>query len=546
MSRTRPVLGAVVGAIAGLLVGAGSVVAWYQTAAPPAGPAAPAAAAPVQLESAPPAARAPLRGAPGLAAIAAMPDDFERNAALYALARDADRAAIEGLLAETHALAPSPQRNDIARVLYIRFASIDPVAAADHVLGRFYQPSWIATVFRVWAHADFDAAVERAASLEPRQRRPVAASLLEMDLAPWQRQHVAERLGARGLLAELLAREEMAFGTPEQTWARALASPPGDERAQLLEMAALAWAASDPEAALRAALEAEDDDSRYLASQLLRRWARRDRDGALAWLSRLERTPRTDFLPSTVVGSIAAEDIDAALRALEDVPPWARQNAQYGLLSQWMDADLPAALEWFGSLPLADQKHHGWSVARRYTERDPRGAFEWGLASDPRIRRDRLMQVIGSIADSAQAERLFRGIEDPELRAELAFSLHYNHAPQDPQAALRWAETFDEAIRDRLRSGILRQWAEADPDGAALEVNRQRTPSLRDETAADLISGLLAGFHVDAAERMFESIDTPRVRCSAAQTLSFYFTYTDAVPAKAALYRAIVRSCRPG
>ena len=68
----------------------------------------------------------------------------------------------------------------------------------------------------------------------------------------------------------------------------------------------------------------------------------------------------------------------------------------------------------------------------------------------------------------------------------------------------------------------------------------------RDETAADTISGLLAGFHVEAAERLFETIGTPRARCSAAQDLHFYFVYTDPVPAKAAIYSAIARACTAG
>ena len=540
----RPALGYVLGAVAGFLVGAACAIAWYGSGAEETGPAAAAARVPAPLETAPPVERPP-RDERDLADIAAIADDFERNAALYALAQNADRTDTENLLAQTRELPPSPQRNDITRLLYVRLASIDSEAAADHVLGWSYQPSWLATVFRVWAHADFDAAVERAGSLEARQQHSIASSLLEMDLAPWQRQLIADRLDAESLLAQVLAREEMAFGTPEQTWARALQAPPGEERNQLLQMAAKAWTRSNPQAALEAALDLAHDDDQWLAYSILRDWAQAEAAGALDWLSRQGRTPRTEHLPSAVAGAIAELDVEAALRALESVPAWARHSAQSGIFRRWLEKDLTAAMEWFGSLPIADQQQHRFEATREYARRDPQGALNWAMASDRRIREQLIGSVISSIDDSAEAERLFRGIEDPDLQAEVALWLS-RHAPEDPQDALRWADTFDREVRDRLRSNILRDWAQSDPEGVLQEVARQRTPLDRNQATEDAISGLLRAFHIDAAERLFETISSTRVRCSAAWDLHFYFRQTEPNAAKAAAYRVIAQSCVRG
>ena len=78
-----------------------------------------------------------------LADIAMVADDFERNAGLYDLIADASAARIEGLLGEVPTLPSTPHRYDVARVLYIRFAALDPQAAVDHVIEADGRPSWI-------------------------------------------------------------------------------------------------------------------------------------------------------------------------------------------------------------------------------------------------------------------------------------------------------------------------------------------------------------------------------------------------------------------
>jgi len=67
-----------------------------------------------------------------LAGIAGVADGFDRNAALYQFLAKADRGRIERLLGEVADLPAAPHRDDVARVLYIRFASVDPATAADH------------------------------------------------------------------------------------------------------------------------------------------------------------------------------------------------------------------------------------------------------------------------------------------------------------------------------------------------------------------------------------------------------------------------------
>ena len=90
---------------------------------------------------------------------------------------------------------------------------------------------------------------------------------------------------------------------------------------------------------------------------------------------------------------------------------------------RWMTVDPGAAITWVGSLPLADQQALSYAVAHQYANRDPRGAFEWAMSVDPKIRERLLSSVFISIDDATIAEQLFRSIDDPELRVELAHAL---------------------------------------------------------------------------------------------------------------------------
>ncbi|MDE0007831.1 MAG: hypothetical protein OXS50_06090 [Gammaproteobacteria bacterium] len=509
----------------------------------PAAPHAPAPASPAAPR--PPQTATPL----ALADIAAIGNDFERNTRLYALAKDADRRRIEELLAAARNLPTSFWRNDISRLLYVRFASIDPEAAVAHVLDGLHQPSWLATVFRAWAHADFDAALERAATLEPEDRAIAAQSLLEMDLAPWQRQQIAEQLDAQRILAQVLTREDLAFGTPEQAWTRALSAPADGARNRLLNNAGRAWARANPQAALEAALAVALDDGErlpLLADGILSDWVESDPASAFEWLAHQDAGPYSEWLASTAVRTLAKDNMDAALLSLDDLPAWAREPALRGLLSVWAKTDLSAAVEWFDTLPAAEQRDLGWSITNAFAAHDVDAAFDWAITRDARIREHFLGPVIGAVTDRAEAARLVRQIDDPDLLDRALFWLSNHHTPADPREALRWADTFESRARDHIRAKVFRDWAKDDPAGAAAEVNRQRTTELRDQTAVSVIPGLLTGLHTEAAERLFETIILPPERCRAAGFLHTYFVRTDAVPEKAALYHAILNACTGG
>ena len=476
---------------------------------------------------------------PSLAEVAALGDDSKRNKALYELIAGLGQARVENLLDQTLDLPPSLHRHDIARILYVRLASIDPAAALLHLLGsRRQQHSLLTAVFRAWAHTDLDEAVRRAATLDAYQKVVVARTLFDMDMPAWQRQDIAERLDATTSLAQVLAREELASGTPEQAWANAVAHAPGPQRQQQLSIAIQAWATKDPEAALRAASGIGGDGSLHLSARVVAEWVKADRPAALNWLSRQDPSRRTRSLARTMARRLAEDGIADALEALEHIPGWARQDARQTILTRWLTVDPVAAITWIGSLSLADQETLSSTVAHEYSNRDPRGAFNWAMTADPRIRERLLRSVLIFIDDATVAEQLFRSIDDPVLRGNLAHALFLAHGAGEPVDALRWAATFQADVHDQLSSHIFRNWAKTDPDAAVREVLRQRNPAVRDRAATHVISGLLDAFNAADAERLFQAMDSIEAREEAARELYLYFLRTED-PDKADYYLAI-------
>ena len=522
-------------AATGLLLAVSGAIAWYVIATPGEQKAISVEPPAKPEPTVPSPGPVPQDARPGLAQIIAIMPDAARHKALYDLLGGADRRHVEDFLLQMRDLPPTLPRTDVMRILYIHFASIDPAGAADHVLGSPHQPSWLVAVFRVWAHADLDAAVRRATSLGPVQKYLIAEALLEMDLPAWRREAIASDLDAPTALAQALVREELATGTPEQAWASALAIPPGRQRDRQLGMAAQMWATVDPAAALRAIAELPDEGARYLGARVVATWASSDPAAALRWLSQQERSDATVVQASGLVREIAATDISAAVTALDEIPPWALSRGRRAVLNAWLDQDLLAAIDWLGTLPLPDRRSLSVNATREFARRDPEGAFSWVMSTDPLL----LSSVFAEIDDRATAERLFRSIENAELRTQFATSI-LGAAPDSLQGALRWAETFDPAVHEQLVGGIFRAWAKRDPDGILREVRRTRDPAARDRAAAVAVHAFIGAFNADAAERLFEIIETPRARRNAAHMLHSDFARADPDPDKAEAYLAIM------
>ena len=525
-----------------------------------------------------------------LAGIAGIRDDFVRNAALYRLADGATRKQVEHWLEESAALRPSPHRYDIARVLYIRYAVLDPEAALDHALAGQTKPSWLEAIFETWALFDRDAAVARASVLHPSARAAASRALLELALPGADLQSVAERLDesadrhgryrdletrmgiappkpARRRLAEIQARRlaRRADESHAEAWQRAVKVEDDHVRHILAEQTALDWTAENPHAAL-AALELVDPEDLVatgnvdnlnagvgvapLQSRIRRMivttWAKDDPHAALGWIVEFDGQGREYYIQSPMI-ELTRRSPEEAISRLAAIPEELRENATGAVLRTLAYRDLDRALELFAALDIG-LKAKGWlhtfTMRRQLVEqRSAEDALGWAMSVDHRIRQREVAALIDHVheADRVEALRLLEGIEEPELRTAAASRVVPDEVRHDAQAALAWAREFNpESARSALVIRVFDVWGRNDAEAASRALFEYRGGPVRDRAAATMISGLLRQ-DVHLAELVFDLIEAPDQQAKAAREMVAHFGDIDPNRRKADSYRKFIQ-----
>ena len=502
---------------------------------------------------------------PSLTEIAGIAVDSHRNDALYDLVADADTTRVREMLAELATLDPAPHRPDLARVLYIRFAAIDPEAAVDHVIKRAYRSSWLTAVFRAWAHADLDAVVARAQTLKGHAKELATRAILELELPERRREAIAFRLDAKDTLASIRADEELRGETDfTVAWQKALSFTDDTERQRRLEEIVAAWAEEEPEVAMAAATDLARqalDDAHYLSPGLLLQnrvieiWASADTEAAIAWITNQESGRTRQSTTTTLIMAVVEENLGDAISALDRLPKDLVGIAQRGLVlslgGRDVNADdLDTLVDWYAYLEPESQTFLAPFLSQTMVLRDRERAFDWAVS----LGGDAQRQAVGNVTwriglnDPDLAKRLVETIDDEALQRIAAVGIIGEQVRNDPRAALEWAESLTrETVRLELVRVVFQQWSNADPDEAVREVLRLRHTSIRDDAAFHVASKLVReeytrseGSRVDLSERLFDAIRAADVRRRLAEVLHGYYTATEPDQDKAKYYAAIM------
>lgn len=482
-----------------------------------------------------------------IAEIAELVSDFDRNKALYAHIADMDFTRLLELLDEADALSESSHRYDIVRVVYLRMAALDPQVTVDHVLGRSYRNSWLSSVFRAWAHADLDAAVAHAASLDLYAKAVATRAILELDLSDDQREVVAGRLDGEDILAGVETREDLADGAVDfrSAWEEGLKEPDANLRMQRLGQIARTWADSDPVAALEAAGAMPNTQFAMALQRLvLQSWSADDPVAAIGWLGEQEPLFSLQTLTVTAIAAIAQENIGNAISFLDSMPDHLLEYARQGLVAtlqiptfDFSDADVDTVLDWYATLDAASQHELRPMLSYGMAERRPERALDWVQSLEGRARKSALRSVFSRLAstDLELSQRLVAEMDDPELRFESSAAIVDAAANADPRAALEWAQSFEtESERVLLVDSVLYQWANKNPEGAVDVLLDMRRGRFRDQVAANVAKRLVR-HRIELAERLFDAIDSEEFRQPLASMLRHHFAETD--PDKAGRYR---------
>lgn len=500
-----------------------------------------------------------------LAEIVLIADDFERNAALYEFIAEADRDLIEQYLRAVDDLSAVPHRADVVRVLYGRYAALDPVAAADHVLDGERKYSWVAAVFRVWARVDIEGALDRAGSMDPRLRSMLADALLELDLTVGERAEVAFRLNA---VDKLTARRRSEGEIYPNLWERAIQAKRG--RRGRIEALAIAWAEADSEAALTALVSLRDSDLHAdIVDEILADWLTAQPGEAGLWLARQTPSRWSYSLATSSLSSLLEEDVPAALAAARAFPADDFDDLARRGFEKALEHDFDTAAAWLESLEGTRDTGLRQAYAREYGRREHRKALDWAMygETDEATRPQRVREVFHGIArtDWTRARSLLDAVGDPESRFEAALVVVGLASADefDVEDSLRLAGSFrSEGHRAQLTADVFSRWsrafdvswfggsairgyrgdasyANADAAGdAALDLP---SGAVRDAALASVIANVV-GWDDALAERLFAGLEGSRYLAWGAARLYSHFANTRADAEKLHRYRSILEA----
>jgi hypothetical protein len=389
---------------AGLLVG---VLAMYLLAGDETASTRNASAASVERDSQPArlAAASP-RDMSFLELVAGSVDTTER-AALYRLAAEADRATLESLLTQVAALPKIASRAEALELLLLRYGEIDAAAAAELARKLDLEAAVVAPLFASWARRDASAALRALRDLRNNATAlSIGIALLQVfgndDLGIIRVLGAAPQINGDRFRVE--AAVAKAATDPEAAVEDALLLPASKSQAALGGIAA-AWAKSDPRGAL-AHVDAIDNGELRNAFKagVLRAWATIDTDAMLAYLVALSPEEQNDAMRiGAVQTSVTMLEPERALAAAESLSgEFASMLRRTALLGLARD-DALAALRHAEAMQLGPERDQLMSViAQSYGQADPTAAVAWAQASGA---AGLLGQVISGVArvDPARA-----------------------------------------------------------------------------------------------------------------------------------------------
>ena len=467
---------------------------------------------------------------PTLADIAAEARDFHRNNALYELLADADAARVQALLAEAPTLPAALHRYDIWRVLYLRFVSLDPAAAVDHLLATTAKPSWVNAVFRAWAHRDFDAAVAHAATLGPLARHAAAEAILELDISHAQREAAAALMRTPAALANAVLWEGRLFEGRDlaAAWRLAEDIPKSNwkERRRLRIEMAEAWVRTDPFVAMAAIEALHPIFQEKVQPHAVRAWAEVDPHAAVDWVLAREPHKRPPELVVAAMESLAAEDTDAALTTLATMPEPARGQALSAVLSTLADVAPGESIALYQSLAAHEKAQVSMgNLAHQLGRAAPDKALSWALGLPDDVRGTGLALVAWRAHD-ADRERLLRKVgamEDPEIQHKVANHIVGGEVERNPRDAWRWAMSLAPIASGSAASAVFRHWHDRDPEAALEALTDTPSGEVRDRVLEEAVSARVT-LHPAQAEALFEHIDSASAKARAARSLVNYYT----------------------
>jgi len=380
--------------------------------------------------------------------VMALPTEFVRAEALYALAGRSGSGAIQALVFEADRIAGDIERVQLLRILFFRLAEIDPQSALALVRTDEFRTvkSLESTVWRAWARKDLDDALFAARAQTSLVDQKAAAQSLYAAFG-YMGNETTERIEAElGIEPDRSTRGRYLYQLADKSPAEAIAFinavTDDSKKSQYVSWLAYYLSLSDPEEALRyASLFASDANTKYF-----------------------ERI---------IKNNLASESPRATIERLLASGGNLRRNNEFSSAVRALaKTDTEAAMLYFEQIRSVDARRSiGSAIAEELARRDPDAALTWAQENEFGQFPFLQMSVLGTIAseDPQRAMDEALALPNSEMKAQLVSQVIQKIANNNPVEAVAYLDEIDNA-RQKLLAGqnLLQTWIRNDA-GAAME-----------------------------------------------------------------------------
>lgn len=414
--------------------------------------------------------------------------------------------------------ASEAQRRRLMRVLYLRFAHMDPERALDRVLQEKnvqIKRDVIHTAFAgMTQRGQTTRAMSAFAKLQDYQQRREAAFAMSEHASLDDMGPLASFLleNAPNLKTEPLYRRwgEMDPGSALLQEMAAAAGP------EALRAAARGWAHVNPSAALDWAhtLDADHPGANALAS-VIHSIADWDPGQAAAWLDQVPAGHQRRELVRDLAHRWAEQDLEASLDWTETLDARSQREALSAITHEWAESDPEAAAAFAVSLPPSEHRGDALTeIAHRWARDDAGKALAWAQTLGPDATRafHGILETVADQSPWAAADLVAQWGETaaPKSYRNLTGHLAGQWSRQDPAAAATWAESLP-STGDAQRHAIERvadHWVEQNPMAASEWIGTLPQGELRDVAAERLVDHVAAA-DPDSAYQWALSVTNP-------------------------------------
>jgi hypothetical protein len=410
-----------------------------------------------------------------VAEVLALPTDFSRTHAAYALATQADELALLALIDDAKRVERRSDRLALIAILMGRYGEIDPVRALSHIADSDLEnkPSLVYRVVHSWSKVDLDAAIEALSRLDGEQGMAAADAILaaHADADPAVLADVRARLAEPAVAASVSPQMVLRTATIDPAAALAEASRLGgqDRLAIILSIGGM-WARTAPEQAFA--------HSRTIADPAIREAMQRG--VFMAWMVddpgtvlRLLATDLSDTERSAIlnVGLVrfAHGDPRRAFREVGSVEdPGLRSAALQAVLRTWAQQDPFAASAALDEVAAEDIASLGPAVGREFALRAPAEALDWASRFERRSAGTYgvVLTEVARIDPQIALQSAFSFSEVGDQAGHFALILS-TVAERNPIAAAGYWQQVPAEARAQATLAVVARWQMQDPDAAA-------------------------------------------------------------------------------